>query len=243
LLKDIEELRKMIKAVQEYQDPAAQKVALREKRRIGEIDDDTYDAAIERLARTSPEDTFIPPQGAHLKIKNIAEHYYVPLLLSEDEKIDYIRHVIHVPSEVRFVKQLEEYLKKEDNQFKSFSWWMFSRADETCDTIVIPYYDPTQNKMREFHPDFIFWLKRWNDYFILFVDPKGMQHTDYEHKIQGYEEIFRDRETKQLRRFPYNGMNVRVALAMYTSDANKASPKFSDYWYDSPRGILKRLVA
>jgi len=57
------------------------------------------------LARASTEETFTPPRGATLKIKNIAAHYYVPLLLSEEEKIDYIRHIIHVPSEVTFINQ------------------------------------------------------------------------------------------------------------------------------------------
>ena len=243
LLKDIEELRRKIKAVQEYQDPTAQKAALREKRRTREIDDDAYDAAIERLARTLAEDEFTPPHGVTLKIKNIAAHYYVPLLLSKEEKIDYIRHVIHVPSEVTFINQLEGYLKEPGNLFASFDWWVFSRADETLDRIVIPYYDPSQNKMREFHPDFIFWLKRWNDYFILFVDPKGMKNADYQYKIDDYQEIFKEHDTGALRVFPYGGMNVRVALATFNPDASESSQGYNDYWYDSPKGILKQLVA
>lgn len=240
LLKDIEELRKKIKAVQEFQDPATQKAVLRERRRAGEIDDDTYDAAIERIARTSAEETFTPPQGATLKIKNIAAHYYMPLLVSEDEKIDYIRHVIHVDSEVRFIKQLEEYLQQDDNLFKSFDWWLFSRADETLDKVVIPYYDPTQNKMREFHPDFIFWLRRWNDYFILFVDPKGMKNTDFEYKIDGYKDIFWSNGNMKV--LPHRGMNVHVALAMYNKNASQASQGYVDFWYDQPKQILKHIT-
>jgi len=243
LLKDIEELRRKIKAVQEYKDPAIQKAALRGKRHSGEIDDDAYDVAIERLARTTDEDEFTPPHGATLKIKNIAKHYYVPLLLSEEATIDYIRHIIHVPSEVTFINQLEGYLNESSNLFASFDWWMFSRADETLDKIVIPYYDPSQNKMRDFHPDFIFWLKRWNDYFILFVDPKGMKNTDYQYKIDDYQKIFIEPDTGYLRVFPYGGMNVRVALAMFNPNASESSQGYSDYWYDSPKGILKQLVA
>lgn len=242
LLKDIEELRKKIKAVQEYRDPEKQKNAVKEQLRLGLIDIDTYTAAIEKLARTSAEETFTPPQGASLKIKNIAAYYYLPLLLSEDEKIDYIRHVIHVESEVRFIKQLEAYLQQEDNQFKTFDWWMFSRTDETLDKVVIPYYDSSQNKMREFHPDFIFWLKRWNQYYIFFVDPKGMKNTDYQHKIDGYREIFVDSATGLPRTIPHNGLKVQVWLAMYTPDANQAPQEYKAFWYDSPKGILKRLA-
>ena len=96
--------------------------------------------------------------------------------------------------------------------------------------------------MREFHPDFIFWLKRWNDYFILFVDPKGMQNTDYQYKIDGHKEIFVDRATDAFRVFNHKGVNVRVALAMHTTDANRAPQEYKDFWFDKPQGILKRLV-
>jgi len=241
LLKDIEELRRKITAVQTFKDPEAQKTALKEQLRLDQ-DIDAYTTAIEALAKTSAEETFTPPQGATLKIKNIAAHYYMPLLLSDNEKIDYIRHVIHVPSEVMFINQLETYLKQDDNLFSSFDWWMFSRTDETLDKITIPYYDPSQNKMRDFHPDFIFWLKRWNDYFILFVDPKGMKNADYQYKIDDYKKIFVDTQTRKLKIFPHRGMNVRVALAMYNKDASEASQGYSDYWYDHPKQILKHLI-
>lgn len=242
LLKGIEDLRKKIQAVQAFKDPEAQKSVLKEQLRL-DGDVDAYTVAIETLARSPAEESFAPPQGAVLRIKNIAAHYYVPLLLSEDETIDYIRHVIHVESEVRFVRQLEEYLKTTDNLFKSsFDWWMFSRADETLDKIIIPYYDPSQNKMREFHPDFIFWLKRWNDYFILFVDPKGMRNADYQYKIDGYKELFVDDATGSLRAMQHNGLTVRVALAMHTEDANQSPKEYQEYWFDSPGGILQRLV-
>ena len=242
LLKDIEELRKKIKAVQEYQDPTVQQAVLKERFQQGNLDLDGLMAAMGNLVQTAEEATFTPPHGATLKIKHIAAHYYLPLLLAEEEKIDYIRHIVHVPSEVRFIKQLEQYVKEENNLFKSFDWWLFSRADETLDKITIPYYDCSQNKMRDFHPDFIFWLKRWNDYFILFVDPKGMKNTDYEYKIDGYKELFLDRATGVWRVTPYDGLNVHVVLAMHTIDANQASHAYKDFWYDHPRDILQRLV-
>ncbi len=240
-LKDIEELRRKIKAVQQFSDPEERKTFLKQRLATGEINIDTYTATIEGIARTSAEETFTPPQGATLKIKNIAAHYYMPLLLSEDEKIDYIRHVIHVESEVFFIKQLEDYLQQDDNYFKSFDWWMFSRADETLDKVVIPYYDPTQNKMRDFHPDFIFWLKRWNDYFILFVDPKGMQNTGYEYKVDGYKDIFW--ENGKMKSIPYRGLNVCVSLAMFNPKASQSPQGYNDCWYDHPKQVLKKLIA
>jgi len=241
LLKDIEELRRKIKVVQSFKDPEAQKTTFKEQLRLdGDID--AYTIAIEGLAKSASEEAFTPPHGATLKIKNIASHYYVPLLLSEDEKIDYIRHIIHVDSEVKFINQLEAYLKEENNLFSSFDWWMFSRADETLDKITIPYYDPSQNKMRDFHPDFIFWLKRWDDYFILFVDPKGMKNTDYQYKIDDYKNIFTEKETGKMKVFKHRGLNVRVALAMYNKDASSSPQGYSNFWYDHPKQILKLLI-
>jgi len=244
LLKDIEELRSRIEKVRAFKDPATQKETLKTKF-AHDKDLDAYTSGIEKLATLTDEATYSPPgMTTTLTIKNIAAHYYVPILMSEDEKIDYIQHIIHVESEVKFIKQLDAYLKKDSNLIKSFDWWMFSRTDETLDKVIIPYYDPTQNKMRDFHPDFIFWLKLGNDYFILFIDPKGMRNADYQYKIDGYKEIFVDQATGTLRTIPHKGMNVRVALGMYasTSDANQAPQQYKDYWYDNPASILKRII-
>lgn len=45
-----------------------------------------------------------------IKIKYLANHYYLPVIVSETEKIDYLNHIINVEGEVRFIEQLEEYL-------------------------------------------------------------------------------------------------------------------------------------
>lgn len=244
LLQDIDELRRKIKAVQEYQDPEAQKKMLKEQLRLGLLDIDAYTVAIENMALTAPETTFTPPGGgASLTIKQLAGHYYLPLLFSANEKIDYIQHVIHHQSEAKFINALAEYVQRPQNLFNTFDWWVFSRTDETLDRVVIPYYDPAQNRMREFHPDFIFWLKRFNDYFILFVDPKGAKHTDFMFKVEGYEALFLDPSTHQPRIFNYQGLNVRVHLAMYTKDSGVIPPALQNYWYDTLESIINRLFA
>ena len=55
------------------------------------------------------------------------------------------------------------------------------------------------------------------DYKILFVDPKGMSQSAYQYKIDGYHRLFLDERTGQPRAIRYNGMQVRVALAMYAN--------------------------
>ncbi len=242
LLQDIQELQKKIDTVKLYKDPAAQKAALREQRRIGEIDDDAYDASIERLARIQPEDVF-EHDGQRLKIKQVTDHYYLPLLFaaSEEERLDFIRRVILVQSEVRFLNQVNEYFEEPDNLFRQYDWWMFSRAEETVDKVIIPYYDPTVNRVRDFHPDFVFWLVKEKTYTILFVDPKGMTASNYQYKIDGYRELFRDKQTNDYRVFNHLDYQVNVALAMFTADSNQAPQEYKEYWYDTPKTILQRL--
>ncbi|MFN3605353.1 MAG: DEAD/DEAH box helicase family protein [Leptonema sp. (in: bacteria)] len=127
-----------------------------------------------------------------IKFKYLPNHYYIPVVLSTDEKINYIMHIIKTQSEVSFISDLEKYLKEENNFFKQFDWWYFSKIDETLDEVYIPYYQPKTNRIEKFKPDFIFWLKKGNDYTILFVDPKGTEYTDGYRKIDGYSRIFEE---------------------------------------------------
>jgi hypothetical protein len=69
-----------------------------------------------------------------------------------------------------------------------------------------------------------------------------LQNTDYQYKIDGYKEIFVDRDLDKLRVFKHKGMNVRVALAMHYTDANQAAKGYQDFWYDHPKDILRRLL-
>lgn len=243
LLKDIEELRRKVAAVQAWQNPDELEKAIYERFTQGELDFEGYrrESSALRHLPASAEETFAPPGRAVLKIKNLAAHYYLPLLLSEDTRMDYMRHIITVESEITFLRQLEEYLKEPGNLFGVYDWWMFSKTDESLDRVVIPYYDPASNRMREFHPDFIFWLRKGEEYTILFVDPKGMQNTDYQYKLDGYNELFLDPLTHQPRVIPYNRLKVRVALAMHNPNAEQAPLAYLNAWVSHPREILEHL--
>ncbi|MEI2693283.1 MAG: hypothetical protein V9H69_27605 [Anaerolineae bacterium] len=50
-----------------------------------------------------------------LEVRYVANHYYVPVILANDQKIDYIQHIIRAESEVRFVRQLEAYAQSAGN--------------------------------------------------------------------------------------------------------------------------------
>jgi hypothetical protein len=140
---------------------------------------------------------------------------------------------------VSFLNALEEYLKRSQNLFGGLDWWAFSKVDETLDEVYVPYYDPLSNAIRRFLPDFVFWLKKGNRYAIVFVDPKGIAHTGYQYKVDGFKEIYE--ESGKPREFPYNGLVVTVHLLLYTEDRGQAPQGYLDYWADSPEAIPKAL--
>jgi len=171
-----------------------------------------------------------------IKIKFLANHYYLPVIVSETEKIDYLNHIINVDSEVRFIKQLEEYLANPDNIFSRFDWWMFSKLDQTLDGISIPYYNPTENKIANFKPDFIFWMQKDRRYLILFVDPKGTEHADGYRKIDGYSRIFEIEQVGQKvsKDFSHNGFVINTKLLLMSKRGIADVPEnYRKYWFDN----------
>ncbi len=231
LLKDISELKEKIQQVQSYRDPTEEQDKLIQDLQRRQISPEEFRQRYDELSRRSPRE-FFEHEGKKLQIRHIARHYYLPVLLSENERIDWIRHVIHHPSEVEFLNKLEQYLEQPENAFASLDWWAFSKIDETLDEVYIPYYDPRSNRIRRFLPDFIFWLQKGDEYAIVFVDPKGIQQTDYQYKVDGFCEIFLD-DAKRPRTFDYGNITVRVHLLLYTRDRNRVPQAYREYWFDT----------
>lgn len=240
-LKDITELQGLIDGVRDYQNPVTIEAEL-DNRFLKErsITAEEYKAGIKRLGTLQPVATFRHPEG-DLEIRHVAAHYYLPLILTEFERATYINHVIRHPSEVKFVHDLEAYLQKPDSGFAAFDWWLFSKLDETVDSVYLPYYDPNVNAIRRFNPDFVFWLQRGKDYHVLFVDPKGTQLSGYQHKVDGYTRLFHDPNTGKPRLLHHDGLNVRVHLALYTSDVNRVGLGYQAHWSDRVAEILQAL--
>lgn len=231
---DLQELKEKIKRVSEYKDSSKEKAKLKKLLETRKIDIDTYTKKIVEMSKTTSEDKF-----KDLVIKNILNHYYIPLIISEKEKINYISHIITVESEVKFMAQLEEYIKKDNNILKSYDWWMFSKIDEHLDEVYIPYYNRLSNKIERFKPDFIFWFKKDENYIILFVDPKGISYTDYEYKVDGYKQIFENKSN--IKRFDIDKGKIIVKLFLYTKDRNKLSQGYRDYWFDDFKQIVDKI--
>jgi len=165
-----------------------------------------------------------------LDIRHIARHYYVPIITAPEKKAEFIQHIIKVPSEVKFLMDLEDALGKA----KVWDAWMFSKIDESLDRIHIPYYD---NEERKFCPDFIFWMCRGDEYRIVFADPKGMEHTKAMRQIDGYKRLFE--QSGEPRSFSHGSRwKVSVRLLLFNSQGTPPEA-YRRFWSGDPAAIFR----
>lgn len=139
----------------------------------------------------------------------LVENYYNPIILTSEAHKQLFKHIVWVPSEVEFLKKLQENRDK----LEKYEWWYFSKIDQTTDDVSIPYYDTREQEYRNFFPDFVFWLKPKdsNKLIIKFIDPKGnvVGTGNAEDKAKGYENIFNGHTIK------YNDKEVQIDLFFY----------------------------
>ncbi len=230
---DFERFERLLKASNEQ----PQKIAsLKAGYSTGQI---TLDEFAEQLRGLGDSDRF-DYRGQTVRFKRIAQHYYLPLIISDVEKIDYLNHVIKVKSEVTFLAKLEEYIKNAESAVHQFDWWMFSRLDENTDQVNIPYYNPVDNKILNFKPDFIFWLQKGQDYHIIFVDPKGTGRTEYEHKVDGFRNLFEKDEKPII--FEHQGLRMQVHLYLHTADISFVAGYYRRFWLDDINPMFEKLI-
>lgn len=229
-MKDVKEIQRKIEVVKNY---PLEKQKLKEQ-----FYKMTPDEVVDKAQKLKGEESF-EFRHKRLRIKYVANHYYLPLILSENEKVDYISHIIKTPSEVSFIDELDYYLGKDDNKFKQFDRWLFSKLDESLDEVYIPYYNPNNNRISYFYPDFVFWLKKATKYLIVFIDPKGTEHTNAYRKIDGYKELFEEDGKEKV--FNHNGFEVKVKLLLVPDDVSKTLAEYRKYWFDNLERMLDLL--
>jgi len=113
-------------------------------------------------------------------------HLYVPILL-RGKKIDRISPEGLVESEEKFVIGLREYLKSNRAKFSNVEVYLLRNY---------PFSGVGfQLQWSRFYPDFIMWVKDGAKQIIVFIDPKGLEHTKElnDEKIQ-----FAKNELKQI---------------------------------------------
>jgi len=112
-------------------------------------------------------------------------HLYVPILL-RSKKIDRISPEGLVESEQKFVLGLREYLKTHKDKFPVKVYLLRNYPFSGIGF---------QLQWSKFYPDFIMWIKQGIRQTIVFIDPKGLEHTKEldDEKIQ-----FAKNEIKQI---------------------------------------------
>lgn len=193
----------------------------------GKIGKDEYKKLIKDIADSKNLEVL----KNYLDFEILEEHYYSPILFRKDT--EHFQHIIKNESEIDFLHDLKEYLTREDNQLKNFDWWYFSKIDETIDKIGIPYFDSEKSEYRMFFPDFIFWFKKANKYYLKFIDPHGVEHTgNSAEKIDGFIDFLddfnkmRNKKLEKAELFYFNerqpGKEIKEEYRQYwTSDFNK----------------------
>jgi hypothetical protein len=235
----LKQLKQKAERVRDYEDPAPKQNELILRLQQQQITAKEFQEAYILTIQQTKEDSFEYARKS-IAIKHIARHYYLPIVLSEDGKADYIRHIIKTESEVKFIKDLEAYLSQPNNEFQQFDWWFFSKLDESLDEVYIPYYDPKTNRMARFKPDFIFWLCKGSRYWIVFVDPKGTEHVDYQRKIEGYREVFYKNGNPRV--FYYGSTVVTVQLFIAVQDVSRVPEEYRAFAFDKVETLIGRLL-
>jgi len=96
------------------------------------------------------------------------KHLFIPVLL-HSSRINKISPVGLVESEKKFVFGLKEYLEKKRSEISNFE--IFLLRNNPLSGVGF------QLKWAGFYPDFIMWIKNKEREIIVFIDPKGLEHT------------------------------------------------------------------
>jgi Type III restriction enzyme, res subunit. len=217
-------IRETIQRVKASKDAERLTEELFNKVRSGEITFEEY----KKKTKERPQDK---ETTGDLIIRYLATHYYIPIVLTQRETIDYIMHVIKTESEREFINELSKKLDKNPHLFDC-DWWMFSKIDETLDKVYIPYYSENSSGIAKFKPDFIFWFRKGCKYLILFLDPKGTEHAANYRKIDGYSKLFEENGEPKV--FAYEEecgkMEVRVILRFWNKNLRGVPDAYLIYY-------------
>jgi len=125
-----------------------------EKKKIKEIKDLLKN--IEKLL--NEEDNVLP--RVHFD-----KHFFLPLLI-KDDKIKKFSPPELVESEIKFVKELRDYLKDKGNKYKDYEIYLLRNLPKSGVGFFLS---------QGFYPDFILWIKGKDVQHIVFIDPKGLR--------------------------------------------------------------------
>ena len=73
------------------------------------------------------------------------------------------------------------------------------------------------------------------------IDPKGIKHTDYMHKVDGYKTIFEE-DDGRIRKFEFKDLTARVYTFLRADDINRLPQNgYRKYWFDNINEVLNKI--
>jgi hypothetical protein len=86
-------------------------------------------------------------------------------------------------------------------------------------------------------------MQKDKHYLIVFVDPKGTEHTDGYRKIDGYSRIFEMGEQKQSRDFSYNGFTINTKLLLKPKRGiAEVLENYKQYWFNDFEDFFSKIT-
>jgi hypothetical protein len=166
----------------------------------------------------------------NMRLVYAKEHVYNPMFLSAQ---GYILYGINTDSEREFVDEVLE----SETLLSQYSF-VFGKIHENIDEAYIPYIDENGN-VRQFKPDFVFWILDGKTLHIVFVDPKSLEFASAYRKIDGYKKNFEENGKPKV--FQYEGYEVKVWLFMYNKQSTVAE-EYRQYHITHVKEIFERVV-
>jgi hypothetical protein len=83
-------------------------------------------------------------------------------------------------------------------------------------------------------------LQKDRNYFIVFIDPKGVAYSSYQYKVDSYKRLFE--ENGMVKVFKHNGYDVRVFLFLNTDDVNRVGEGYRKYWFDGLDKVSDKII-
>ena len=179
------------------------------------------------------------PNFEGIAIEWFEKHFYLPILRAADgtrpNVLDWIRRIIKHQSEIKFIKDLVENHSCLD---EISDWWMFSRIDEKTDEVYIPYYK-NGNEFK-WYPDFILWLSKGKDYYIIFVDPKGTVYSESYFKLDGAKKLF-EAENGTPKVFEKDEREIKVLFLFYSQTPKDTPEAYRSYWINGIEELCRKV--
>lgn len=125
---------------------------------------------VEDIKKLSEDLTRLLIEDENLPLPRIFfdSHLYVPILL-QNEKIKKITPEGLVESEKTFVSGIRKYIKSNAARFNGYELFLLRNYPKSGVGFHLQYSG--------FYPDFILWIKKGNEQKMIFIDPKGLEHS------------------------------------------------------------------